>query len=110
MHPRSAQKVCRRRINSWKVSGLDLAGVTGGFGVLNKSPHPNAAKLFLGWFGSKGFKLWDEINPPRGLPFGGTWLEKETKGKTWSYSPSIKQLPNPQEFERQLVKALGVSK
>src|SRR5579859_6415266 len=27
-HPRSAQKVCRRRISSWNVAGLELAGVT----------------------------------------------------------------------------------
>ncbi len=42
------------------------------FAVMKKARHPNAAKVFLGWLGSKGFKVRNEINLGRGVPYGGT--------------------------------------
>jgi iron(III) transport system substrate-binding protein len=78
--------------------------------VLKKAPHPNAAKVFLGWLGSKGYKIWDEINPGRGVPFGGTLLDKEFKGKRFSSPLSRAVLPDSQGFEKQVMQALGVLK
>jgi ABC-type Fe3+ transport system substrate-binding protein len=40
------------------------------FAVLEKSQHPNAAKLFLAWLGSKGYKLMDDINWGVAFPMG----------------------------------------
>ncbi len=78
--------------------------------VLKKARHPNAAKIFLGWLGSKGFKLWDEINPGRGVPYGGTILDKEFKGKRFSSPLSRAVMPDSQGFEKQVMQALGVGK
>src|SRR5579859_1571082 len=52
-HPRSAQKVCRRRISSWNVAGLELAGVTAYSRFLRRlivdcngrGGHPSASAL-----------------------------------------------------------------
>ncbi len=76
--------------------------------VLKKARHPNAAKVFLGWLGSKGFRVWDEINPGRGVPYGGTILDKEFKGKRLAFPPTREQLHDSQGFEKDLMKALGV--
>ncbi len=64
----------------------------------------------IGWLGSKGFKIWDDINPGRGVPYGGTLLDKEFKGKPLSFPLSRKALPDSQGFEKQLMEALGVGK
>jgi len=78
--------------------------------VLKKARHPNAAKVFLGWLGSRGFKIWDDINPGRGVPYGGTILDKEFKGKRLS-SPLLRSvMPDSQGFEKQVMQALGVGK
>jgi iron(III) transport system substrate-binding protein len=78
------------------------------FAMLKKGKHPNAARVFLGWLGSKGFKLMDDVNPGRSVPFGGTYTDKLFKGKTLSWTPSRKQLPDRQEFFSQMLTALGV--
>lgn len=80
------------------------------FSVLKKSRHPNAGKVFLAWLGSKGYKLMDDINWGRSLPYGGTLLEKAVQGKTLSLAPSLERLPNPQQFESEVIKALGVKR
>jgi len=80
------------------------------FAVLKKSQHPNAAKLFLAWLGSKGYKLMDDINWGRSLPYGGTLLEKAVQGKTLSFPPTREQLSEPQKFESEVIKSLGVKK
>jgi ABC-type Fe3+ transport system substrate-binding protein len=80
------------------------------FAVLKKARHPNAGKVFLAWLGSKGYKLMDDINWGRGLPYGGTLLEKAVQGKTLSFPPSGERLPNPQQFESEVIKTLGVKK
>jgi iron(III) transport system substrate-binding protein len=78
--------------------------------VLKKARHPNAAKVFLGWLGNKGFKIWDEINPGRGVPYGGTILDKEFKGKRLSFPLSRAVMADSQGFEKQVMQALGVGK
>ncbi len=80
------------------------------FAVLKKSQHPNAAKLFLAWLGSKGYKLMDDINWGRSLPYGGTLLEKAVQGKTLSFPPTREQLSEPQKFESEVIKSLVVKK
>lgn len=80
------------------------------FSVLKKARHPNAAKLLLAWLGNKGYKIWDEINWGRSVPYGGTLLEKAVQGKTLSFPPSYEQMPDRQQFEREAIKALGVKK
>jgi iron(III) transport system substrate-binding protein len=78
--------------------------------VLKKAKHPNAGKVLLAWLGSKGYKIWDEINWGRGLPYGGTLLEKALQGKSLSFPPSREQMPDRQQFEREFIKTIGVKK
>ncbi len=78
--------------------------------VLKKAKHPNAAKVLLAWLGSKGYKIWDEINWGRGLPYGGTLLEKALQGKALSMPPSYEQMPDRQQFEREFIKTIGMKK
>ncbi len=78
------------------------------FAVMKKARHPNAAKVFLGWLGSKGFKVRNEINLGRGVPYGGTLLDKEFKGKPLSFPLSRKALPDSQGFEKKMMQALDV--
>ncbi len=80
------------------------------FAVMKKARHPNAAKVFIAWLGSKGYKLWDDINWGRGAPYGGTLAEKAVRGKTLSFTPSIEQVPDPLKYQGELIKALGVKK
>lgn len=77
---------------------------------LKRAAHPNAARLFLGWLGSKGYKLMDNINRGRSVPFGGTFTAKLFEGKTLSKEPSVEQLPDSQKFISEIIKALGVPK
>lgn len=80
-------------------------------GILKKNvKHPNAAKLFLGWEGSEGYKLLDKGNPARSLPFGGTYTAKLFAGKTMSWTPTKEQLPDRQAFFNKASTALGVPK
>jgi len=78
------------------------------FGILKNAKHPNASRLFLGWLGSKGYKLMDEVNWGRSAPFGGTRAEKEFAGKTLSFPPSDEQIPDRQEFVKQVLGKLGI--
>ncbi len=80
------------------------------FAVLKKARHPNAAKVLLSWFGSKGYKMWDDINWGRSVPYGGTLLEKAARGKTLSFDPPYDVIPDRQKYEGELIKALGVKK
>ncbi|MGH7830360.1 MAG: hypothetical protein ACREP8_09305, partial [Candidatus Binatia bacterium] len=41
------------RTNQWKESQAVSAGSTGSLVLLNRAPHPNAAKLFINWFLSR---------------------------------------------------------
>lgn len=79
--------------------------------VLKKGTrHPNAAKVFLGWMGSKGYKLMDEYNWGRSMPFGGTRKEKLYQGITVAYDPTVEQIPDRQKFTLEMLTALGVRK
>ncbi|MFH1580521.1 MAG: extracellular solute-binding protein [Pseudomonadota bacterium] len=82
----------------------------GNFAILNGAKHPNAAKVFLGWMGSKGYKLMDKVNWGRSAPFGGTRTEKLFEGKRLSFPPSYEQVPNRQELLLQISKNLGLRK
>ena len=77
-------------------------------GILKKIKHPNAAKVFLGWLGSEGFKLLDKGNPARTVPFGGTYTAKLFEGRKMSWTPSQEQLPDRQAFFTNALDALGV--
>ena len=77
-------------------------------GILKKVKHPNAARVFLGWLGSEGYKYLEEGNKARCLPFGGTYTEKLFKGKRMSWTPTPEQLPDTQGFFRKAIEALGV--
>jgi iron(III) transport system substrate-binding protein len=78
-------------------------------GMVKTAKHPNASKIFLGWLGSKGYRVVDDINWGRSVPFGGTRIEKELKGNTLSFPPNSKQLPAPQveALYKDVLKALG---
>lgn len=80
------------------------------FAVLKKARHPNAGKVLLAWLGSKGYKMWDDINWGRSVPYGGTLLEKNARGRTFSFDPPYEVIPDRQKYEAELVKALGVKK
>lgn len=80
------------------------------YAVLKKAKHPNAGKLLLIWLATEGFKVLNDINPYRSIPFRGTFLEKEVKGKTLAWIISREQMPNRQEFRSQVINALGVPK
>ena len=80
------------------------------FAVLKKARHPNAAKVLLSWLGSKGYKMWDDINWGRSVPYGGTLLEKAAQGKTLSFDPPYEVIPDRQKYEGEMIKALGVKK
>jgi hypothetical protein len=55
-------------------------------------------------------RLKPEINSGRGVPYGGTILDKEFKGKRLS-SPLLRSvMPDSQGFEKQVMQALGVGK
>lgn len=82
----------------------------GKLAIFKKAKHPNAAKVFLGWLASEGYKVMDEINPGRSVPFGGTLLEQETKGKKIVASPKRDQVADLQAFQGQIVDALGAPK
>jgi iron(III) transport system substrate-binding protein len=81
-------------------------------GIVKTAKHPNASKVFVGWLGSKGYKVMDDINWGRSVPFGGTRIEKELKGKTLSFPPSSKQLPAPkvEQLYKDLLTSLGARK
>jgi iron(III) transport system substrate-binding protein len=78
------------------------------FGILKNAKHPNASKLFLGWLGSKGYKIMDGVNWGRSAPYGGTRTEKEFAGKTLSFPPTDEQIPDRQAFVKQVLGKLGV--
>jgi iron(III) transport system substrate-binding protein len=80
------------------------------FAVLKKAKHSNAGKVLLAWFGSKGYKMWDEINWGRSVPYGGTLLEKAAHGKKLSFDPPYEVIPDRQKYEGEMIKALGVKK
>jgi iron(III) transport system substrate-binding protein len=92
---------------AWNAPDTVPAGIVK-CGVLKKVEHPNAARVFLGWLGSEGYKFLDKGNPARAVPFGGTYTEKLFKGKTMSWTPTRQQLPNRQEFFKKALAALGV--
>jgi ABC-type Fe3+ transport system substrate-binding protein len=54
-------------------------------GIASNAPHPNAAKLFLGWLGREGQKYYDEVTS-YGIPLPGfdTETSRLIKGKTLS--------------------------
>jgi len=81
------------------------------YGILKKGiQHPNAGKVFLGWLGTKGYKMMDKINWGRAVPYGGTRLEKLFKGKELSYPPTPEQVPDRQKYSLDMVNALGLQK
>jgi len=81
------------------------------YGVPKKDiKHPNAAKVFLGWLGSKGFKLIEKANWAYAAPFGGTRTEKLLKGKTLSFPPTLAQVPDRVKYTGEMLKALGIRK
>jgi len=97
----------------FKPKGIAVIGASRdpnsvGYGILKNIKHPNAAKLFLGWLGSEGFKYLEEGNKARCLPFGDTYTAKLFKGKKMSWTPTPEQLPDTQDFFRKAIKALGV--
>jgi iron(III) transport system substrate-binding protein len=95
---------------AWNAPDVVPAGIVKA-GILKKNiKHPNAAKLFLGWEGSEGYKLLDKGNPARSLPFGGTYTAKLFAGKTMSWTPTPEQLPDRPAFFAKASAAVGVPK
>ena len=81
------------------------------YGILKKGiKHPNAGKVFLGWLGSKGFKLMEELNWAQSAPFEGSRKAELYKGKTISYPPTPEQVPDRAKYNREMLSALGVRK
>ena len=80
------------------------------YGVLKKCPHPNAGKVFLGWLGSKGYLIMDDVNPGRSVPFGGTQITKQLEGKTLSFPPSEEQVSDRQAFQKQIMANMGFTR
>jgi iron(III) transport system substrate-binding protein len=79
-------------------------------GVIKGAKHPNAGKLLLAWLGSKGYKMMDDINWGRAVPFGGTKKEKLVKGITLSFPPTKQQVPDTAKYSIEMGKALGSRK
>jgi len=80
------------------------------YGVPKGIKHPNAAKVFLAWLGSKGFKLMEDLNWGEVAPFKGSRKEKFYKGKQRSYPPTDEQVPDRQKYNLEMLRALGVKK
>jgi ABC-type Fe3+ transport system substrate-binding protein len=80
------------------------------FGILQGAKHPNAGTLLLAWLGTKGYKMMDDINWGRSVPFGGTKKEKMYKGITLSFSPTKKQVPDTDKYILEMTKAMGARK
>jgi len=70
--------------------------------------HPNAGKVFLGWLGSKGAKIMEDINWGQAMPFKGSRKENLYKRVTLSYPPTDAQVPDRQKYTLEMLKALGV--
>ncbi len=78
-------------------------------GILKKNvKHPNAARVFLGWMGAKGYQYVNEGNPARAVSFGDTYTAKLFEGRKMSWTPTIKQLPDREGFFKAAIEALGV--
>jgi ABC-type Fe3+ transport system substrate-binding protein len=80
------------------------------YGIIKGAKHPNAGKLFMAWLGTKGYKMMDDINWGRSVPFGGTKKEKLYKGITLSFPPSSKQVPDTDKYILEMTKAMGARK
>lgn len=78
-------------------------------GILKKNvKHPNAARVFLGWMGSKGYKTVEQGNPARTVSFGDTYNARLFEGRKMSWTPTKKQLPDREKFFKDAIEALGV--
>ena len=78
-------------------------------GILKKNvEHPNAARVFLGWMGAKGYQYVNDGNPARAVSFGNTYTAKLFAGKKMSWTPTVKQLPDREGFFKAAIEALGV--
>ena len=80
------------------------------YGIIKGIKNPNAAKVFLTWLGTKGFKLMDKVNWARSTPYRDTRAAELFKGKTLSLPPTPEQVPDRQKFTQEMLKALGVRK
>ncbi len=80
------------------------------YGIIKGAKHPNAAKIFLTWLGSKGYKLMDDVNWGRSTPYRDTRAAELFKGKTLSLPPTAEQVPDRQKFSQQMTEALGIKK
>jgi iron(III) transport system substrate-binding protein len=48
-------------VNSVKADGAMLSSATGSIALINRAPHPNAAKVFINWFLSReGQMAWQK--------------------------------------------------
>jgi iron(III) transport system substrate-binding protein len=90
------------------VALLDVIGVNlEKEAIVKNAPHPNAAKLLLGWLATEGQKYYDETTS-RGIPLPGfdTELSKRVKGKTISLF--VKEWSDREaELLEKALKALG---
>jgi len=80
------------------------------YGIIKGIKNPNAAKVFLTWLGTKGFKLMDKVNWARSTPYRDTRAAELFKGKTLSLPPTVEQVPDRQKFTKEMLRALGVRK
>ena len=80
------------------------------YGIIKGAKHPNAGKLFMAWMGTKGYKMMDDINWGRSVPFGGTKKEKLYKGITLSFPPTKQQVPDTDKYILEMTKVMGARK
>ena len=80
------------------------------YGIIKGAKHPNAGRLFMAWLGTKGYKMMDDINWGRSVPFGGTKKEKYYKGITLSFPPTKKQVPDTDKYILEMTKTMGARK
>jgi len=83
------------------------------FGIIKGARNPNAGKLLLSWLGSEGYKIMEDINWGRSVPFGGTRKEKlykEIKGLKLAFPPTDEQVPDRHKWVLEMTRAMGVRK
>jgi iron(III) transport system substrate-binding protein len=75
--------------------------------IAANAPHPNAAKLLLGWLGREGQKYYDSITA-RGIPLQGFDTEGARIAKTRKLSLFIKDwVMREEELMQKTLKAMG---
>ncbi len=78
------------------------------YGVAAKAPHPNAARLFLGWLATEGQKVLDDATR-RGIPLPGFDTEPARAAQGKQLSLFVGQwVDRSAELQDKAVKALGV--